>query len=105
MAVREVPDVDRGFDEVRLVKGLRGCGSSALLDGLGVEDRRKLIAACRRRRFASREVVFHEGDPGDSMHLIQGGRFAVRCSTPMGDVATLRLLGPGAFFGELVLLD
>jgi CRP/FNR family cyclic AMP-dependent transcriptional regulator len=76
-----------------------------LLSQLVPEQRRQLLAAGRGRQFARREVIFHEGDPGDSLHLVQRGRVAVRVTTPMGDVVTLTVLGPGQTFGELALLD
>jgi CRP/FNR family cyclic AMP-dependent transcriptional regulator len=76
-----------------------------LLRHLPPEERRKLLAAGRGHHFARREVIFHEGDPGDSLHLIQRGRVAIRVTTPMGDVATLTVVGPGQTFGELALLD
>ena len=76
-----------------------------LLASLPEAEVRELLAAARRRRFDRHEVVFHEGDPGDSMHLIDSGRVALRVTTPLGDTVTLRLLGPGAVFGELALLD
>ena len=47
----------------------------------------------------------HEGDPADSLHLVESGRLAVRVTTPSGERATLNLLGPGQYFGELSLLD
>jgi CRP/FNR family cyclic AMP-dependent transcriptional regulator len=75
-----------------------------LLDILDDQDRRTVLAAARRRRFARNEVVFHDADPGDSLHLIVKGHFAIRITTPMGDVATLRVLGPGEHFGELAVL-
>jgi CRP/FNR family transcriptional regulator, cyclic AMP receptor protein len=76
-----------------------------LLASLPEPEVRELLSAARRRRFDRHEVVFHEGDPGDSMHLIDSGRVALRVTTPLGDTVTLRLLGPGAVFGELALLD
>jgi len=76
-----------------------------LLDVLSEAESRDLLAAARRRRFAKGEVVFHEGDPGDTMHLLDKGRVAVRVTTPMGDTATLRVLGPGSYFGELAVLS
>lgn len=39
------------------------------------------------------------------MHLIDKGHVAVRLTTPAGEVATLRILGPGDLFGELAVLD
>ena len=77
----------------------------SFLEGVPEEDRRRLLAATRRRRFARREVLFHEGDPGDTVHLLDRGRVAVRITTPLGDVATLRVRGPGEVIGELALLD
>lgn len=77
----------------------------ALLQGLGEDDRRAVLAAAVRRRFKKGEVVFHEGEPGDTFHHIAKGRVAIRISTPTGDVATLRVLGPGDLFGEQCLLD
>lgn len=76
-----------------------------ILDCLSDEDRRRVLASTRRRRFARREVLFHEGDPGDTLHLIDKGRVAVRITTPVGDVATLAVLGPGDVVGEMALLD
>jgi CRP/FNR family cyclic AMP-dependent transcriptional regulator len=58
----------------------------------------------RRRRFARDEVVFHAGEPADSLHLIASGRVLVRRSSPTGETAILAFLGPGEFFGELALL-
>lgn len=76
----------------------------SFLQGVPEEDRRRLLAATQRRRFARREVLFHEGDPGDTVHLLDRGRVAVRITTPSGDVATLRVRGPGEVIGELALL-
>ena len=75
-----------------------------ILSSLGEEARRHLLASTRRRRFARREVLFHEGDPGDTLHLIDKGRVAVRITTPLGDVATLSVLGSGECVGEMALL-
>lgn len=75
-----------------------------LLDGLSPEERRQVLAGARARRFAAREVLFHEGDPGDSFHLLASGRVAVRVHTPMGEVATLVVLGAGDTVGELAVL-
>lgn len=76
-----------------------------LLDPLPPEARRRLLAAGRLREFARKEIIFHEGDPGDTLHLVRRGHVAVRITTPLGDVATLTVLGPGQTFGELALLD
>jgi CRP/FNR family transcriptional regulator, cyclic AMP receptor protein len=76
-----------------------------LLAGLPAEDVRELLQIARRRRFARNEVVFHRDDPADSLHLIVKGRFAVRVMTPLGDVATIAVRGPGESFGEMALVS
>lgn len=77
----------------------------ALLSTLSEEERRSLLSRTTRRRFRRGEVVFHEGDPGDTLHLVVEGHLAVRRTTPLGDVATFAILGPGEYFGELVLIS
>jgi CRP/FNR family cyclic AMP-dependent transcriptional regulator len=64
----------------------------------------ELLKLARRRRFSRNEVVFHRDDPGDSLHLINKGRFAVRVMTPLGDTATIAVRGPGDSFGEMALV-
>jgi CRP/FNR family transcriptional regulator, cyclic AMP receptor protein len=65
---------------------------------------RALLTIARRRTFERHEVVFHRGDPADSLHLIRKGRFSVAIATPLGDTAMLSVRGPGDAFGELALL-
>ena len=76
-----------------------------LLADLPPEEVRDLLAIARRRRFGKDEVVFHRDDPGDSLHLIASGRFAVRVMTPLGETATIAVRGPGESFGEMALVD
>jgi CRP/FNR family cyclic AMP-dependent transcriptional regulator len=75
-----------------------------LLAGVPAEQVRELLQVARRRRFSRNEVVFHRDDPGDSLHLIQKGRFSIRVMTPLGDVATIAIRGPGESFGEMALV-
>ena len=78
---------------------------SKLLATLSDDERDRVLRAARPRLFAKGEVVFHEGDPGESVHLLKSGRLAVRVSTSSGDTATLSVLSPGDAFGELALLN
>lgn len=77
----------------------------SILDVLSAEQQREVLRAARRRKFKRGEVVFHEGDLGDAFHLIDKGHVVIRVSTPMGDVATLTVLGRGESFGEGALLN
>jgi CRP/FNR family cyclic AMP-dependent transcriptional regulator len=69
------------------------------------EDARRVLSIARRRTFSRREVVFHRGDPADTLHLVHTGRFAVRIQTALGDTVMLSMVGPGETFGEIALLD
>jgi CRP/FNR family transcriptional regulator, cyclic AMP receptor protein len=75
-----------------------------LLEGVPPEQVRELLQVARRRRFSRNEVVFHRDDPGDSVHLVQSGRFAIRVATPLGDMTTIAIRGPGESFGEMALI-
>jgi len=75
-----------------------------LFKDLPEEELRRLVAIARRRRFARNEVVFHRGDPADTLHLILAGYFSARLETQLGDAVTMSVHGPGDSFGELALL-
>ena len=75
-----------------------------LLASLGPDERAELLATTRRRTYARNEVLVREGDPSDSLHLVESGRLAVRVDTAAGDTAMLSVLGPADWFGELSLL-
>jgi CRP/FNR family transcriptional regulator, cyclic AMP receptor protein len=77
----------------------------ALFEGVDDQHVRELLKRARRRRFRRGESVFHEGDPGDSLHLLVSGFVAVRVTTPSGEVATLRILPSGAHFGDVAMLS
>ncbi len=65
----------------------------------------RLVAIAQRRRFGRNEVVFHRGDPADTLHLVADGHFAARLQTRRGDTVTVAIHGRGDAFGELALLD
>jgi CRP/FNR family transcriptional regulator, cyclic AMP receptor protein len=76
-----------------------------LLAGVPSEDAQRVLSIGRRRTFARGEIVFHQLDPADSLHLVASGRFAVRRTTPLGEDSLLTIRGPGDFFGELALVS
>ncbi|HEV2591258.1 MAG TPA: Crp/Fnr family transcriptional regulator [Gaiellaceae bacterium] len=76
-----------------------------LFAGVPESDVREVLKYARRRNFGRGEVVFHQHDPADSLHLIVRGRFAFRTMTPVGDVVTLGVRGPAESFGEMAVVD
>lgn len=62
---------------------------------------RSFLDLTNRRAFTRGEVVFHQGDPGDCMHLITEGKFAAQVAAHDGEKVTLGVMASGQFFGEL----
>lgn len=75
-----------------------------LLASLRAEERDQFLGLARARTFARNEVVCHEGDPADSLHLVESGHLAVRGGLASGATATFTILSGGDYFGELALL-
>ena len=88
-----------GLSVIELGRWSGGCSRACLADQV-----RELLQVARRRRFSRNEVVFHRDDPGDSLHLISKGRFAIQVMTPLGETATIAIRGPGESFGEMALV-
>jgi len=57
-----------------------------------------------RRRYGKDEPIFHEGETGDTFHVIEKGRVLVEVSTVRGDIAALAVRGPGEVLGELAVV-
>ena len=76
-----------------------------ILRGLSADDRRAVLTRAVRRKYRSGNNLFHQGDPGDSMHLLDRGHVAVQVVDRRGTTLTLDVLGPGHAFGEQSLID
>jgi CRP-like cAMP-binding protein len=76
-----------------------------LFAGLDRATLERLAAGLRTRRFRRNEVLFHQGDPGDSLFIVTSGAVKILLPSEEGDEAILATVRAGAFFGELALLD
>jgi CRP/FNR family transcriptional regulator, cyclic AMP receptor protein len=76
-----------------------------LFAGVPAEDVQRVLAVARRRRFTRGEVVFHQDDLSESLHLVAAGRFAITRRTALGEEALLAIRQTGEAFGELALVS
>ena len=81
---------------------LRRCRLFRDLDAALVTE---IVQSMARRRYRRGEVIFHQGDPGDSLHIVSRGRVKILLTSPHGDEAIVATVRPGDFFGELTLID
>jgi len=63
----------------------------------------ELVRLGPARQFAKGAIVVSEGEPALSMYVIQQGRLRVYVSDEDGRDVELNVLGPGEYFGELML--
>jgi CRP-like cAMP-binding protein len=56
------------------------------------------------KHFPEGQVLFHEGDQGEDMYIIQSGRVAIKKKVESG-TTTLAVLEKGDFFGEMAILE
>ncbi len=90
---------DAGF----AIEALRRCALFAQVD----DDTLALCASTLRiRRYRKNETIFHQGDPGDSLYIVETGSVKIVLPSPEGEEgAIIATLARGDFFGELALLD
>jgi CRP-like cAMP-binding protein len=90
------------MDETFVVESLRQC---ALFRDVDEGSLRVVARQLRQRRFRRNEVIFHQGDPGGSLHVVSSGTVKIVLPSAEGEEAIIATLRPGDFFGELSLLD
>lgn len=76
-----------------------------LLARLPEAELRALASRGRVHSYPVGAVIFREGDPGDSLHVVVEGGVRIAVLSPAGEEATVALLGPGECVGDLALLD
>ena len=77
-----------------------------LFSRLDDETLARCIESLRSRRYRRNETIFHQGDPGDSLYVIESGAVKIVLPDPEGEEgAIIATLHAGDFFGELALLD
>lgn len=76
-----------------------------IFSGLTEEDVRRVMAAGRPRRLADGQSLVAEGDPSDSVCIVEEGSFAVRKKTAGSGSTELCRIGAGSLVGEMAFFD
>jgi len=76
-----------------------------IFSDLGEGDLERLANALIRRRYPKGQIIFHRGDEGGSLYILQSGRVKVVIPSPQGEEVILAILSPGEIIGELSLID
>jgi CRP/FNR family cyclic AMP-dependent transcriptional regulator len=81
---------------------LRSVPLFASLDDAATSELRNLLVI---QDVPARTPLFHSGDSGDALYLIESGRVRISVRDVDGSDVTLAELAGGDFFGEMALLD
>jgi CRP-like cAMP-binding protein len=90
------------MDEEQAVTALR---RNPLFSEVEPQALRQVARAMRRRQYRRDEVIFHEGDHGDALHVIAEGAVKIVLEAEDGAEAILVTLRPPESFGEIAMLD
>lgn len=78
---------------------------SSLFDMLADAELGWIADRALARQLRAGELVFEQGELGDSVYVIASGEVAVEHQDEQGAQRTLAELGPAEFFGEMSLID
>jgi uncharacterized membrane protein len=76
-----------------------------LFAGLADGSREELGSLLQSRQYVQNQPIFWIGEKGEEMFIVQHGKVILSYPDESGHEITVAALGPGAFFGELSLLD
>ena len=97
-----VAEKERSCASDDLSARLRSVPIFAALDDAAVEELCTLLTPAE---FEAGKELFHIGDAGDAMYLIEEGHVRISIIDADGRDVTLAELGAGDFFGEMAMLD
>ena len=87
------------------VEAFDGFAKNRLFEGIRPELLEEVADELRIVRLNEGEVIFREGDAGDSLYLVGQGSVQISKLGRGGNQETLAFIQSGNFFGEMALLD
>ena len=87
----------------RAIRESEDLGRLPLFADLNPQERAALAARLRRQQVPAGTAVVRQGEVGDTFYVIQSGQAEVLQGSD-GEERRQRVLGPGAYFGEIALL-
>ena len=90
------------MDDRSAITALRHCSLFSSVDDAALAA---IAQTLRKRRFRRGEVIFHQGDTGDTLEVVASGSVKIVLGSEDGEEAILATVQPGQTFGELALLD
>lgn len=79
--------------------------TSPLFEMLSNQELEYVAELSRPRRFSAGQVIFEEGELGDSLYVIGAGEVEVVRRDAAGELKVIAVLTPPQFFGEMSLID
>jgi CRP-like cAMP-binding protein len=76
-----------------------------LFSTISDDDLGRLSELLQTRNVAANQAIFWIGENGDELFIVQSGRVRLSYINENGQEITLAVVGSGAFFGDLSLLD
>jgi HD-GYP domain-containing protein (c-di-GMP phosphodiesterase class II) len=76
-----------------------------LLAALPQHALERLASTARVNRYKGGQVIFREGDPGESLHIVRSGLVKILHIADKDRSGMLASIEPGGVFGELAVLD
>src|SRR6202048_4239340 len=75
-----------------------------IFEALASEELETIAQLLRERRLAESEVLCRQGEAGDALFIVTGGRIRLSTTDPSGNEKILTYFTDGQFFGETALL-
>src|SRR5580704_14980077 len=77
----------------------------SLFQGISRREFGHLFQALVSRSYAPGEILFHEGEIGRALFILESGRVEISRQDAKQGATQVAVLNPGDYFGEMSLLD